>query len=225
MDKKIKVAIADDHPMVIEGLVNYLKSTPDIEVVDTASKVAEVPKMIKNSCPDILLMDYHFSGEGQTGIEMCLQVKNEYPQIGVIIISSFSDVPLIRKAIELGASGYIIKTATKSEFVEAIHNVYLGLDAFSKDVRDLLIKDKLQANRTSEIRFTKTEKDILKLIIEGLSSEEIAKHLYREKSTIDTHRKSILSKLQQMDNDCGGGSKNISHYIAKLNIANRIDFL
>lgn len=225
MDKKIKVAIADDHPMVIEGLVNYLKSTPDIEVVDTASKVAGVPKMIKNSCPDILLMDYHFSGEGQTGMEMCLQLKKDFQNLGIIIISSFSDVSLIRKFIEVGASGYLMKTASKNEFVEAIHNVYLGLDAFSKDVRELLIKDKLQANKTPEIRFTKTEKDILKLIIDGLSSEEIAKRLFREKSTIDTHRKSILSKLQQMDNDCGNGSKNISHYIAKLNIANRIDFL
>lgn len=224
MEKKIKVAIADDHPMVIEGLENYLKSTPNIEVVASVSKVSEVPKMILIFNPDVLLMDYHFSGEGLTGVDMCLQVKKEFPNVGVIIISSFSDVSLIRKFIEAGASGYLIKTATRNEFIEAIQNVYIGLESFSKDVRELLLREKLQSKTTSEIRFTKTEKDILKLIIEGCSSEEIAKRLFREKSTIDTHRKSILSKLQQMDNDCGNTSKNISHYIAKLNIANRIDF-
>lgn len=225
MDKKIKVALADDHPMVIEGLLNYLGSASNIEIVATVSKVSEVPYMISTFLPDILLMDYHFSGEQQTGIEMCLQVKRDFPNVGIIIISSFSDLSLIRKFIEVGASGYVMKTATRNEFVEAIQNVYLGLDAFSNDVRDLLIKDKLQAKRNTEIRFTKTEKEILKLIIEGLSSEEIAKRLFREKSTIDTHRKSILYKLQQMGNDCGYTSKNISHYIAKLDIANRIDFL
>ena len=119
----------------------------------------------------------------------------------------------------------MLKTATRNEFVEAIQNVFLGIEAFGKDVRELLLKEKLQNELISSIRFTKTEKEILKLIIEGCSTDDIAKKLFREKSTIDTHRKSILSKLQLMDKSNPNPSKNILFYVTKLNIADRIDSL
>jgi len=225
MDKKIKVAIADDHPMVIEGLVNYLGSTSNIEIVATVCKVSEVPKMISSFLPDILLMDYHFTGEELTGMDMCEIIKREFPNVGIIIISSFTEVSLIQKFIEVGASGYLLKTAAKNEFIDAIENVYLGAESFGKDVRDLLLKERLQSNTIQKIRFTSAEKEILKLIIQGCSTDEISQKLFREKSTIDSHRKNILSKLQQMDVDCGKVSKNISHYIAKFNIANKLDSL
>ncbi len=225
MDKQIRIAIVDDHPMVIDGLVNYINSNSNIEIVATLSKVCEVPKMLSKFNPDILLMDYHFTNEEQTGMDMCILVKRDFPETKVIIISSFSDVSLIKKFIEVGASGYLLKTAGKNEFIDAIQNVYIGVESFGKDVRELLLKEKLQSHSSPTIRFTKTEKEILKLIIEGCSTDEISKRIFREKSTIDSHRKSILSKLQQMDNDSGNTSKNISHYIAKLNLASRIDFL
>ncbi len=225
MDKKIKVAIADDHPMVIEGLVTYLGSTSNIDIVATVGKVNEVPQMISSFLPDILLMDYHFTGEELTGMDMCEMIKRQFPTVGIIIFSSFTEVSLIQKFIEVGASGYLLKTADKNEFIDAIQNVYLGAESFGKDVRDLLLKERLQSNTTQKIRFTSTEKEILKLIIQGCSTDEISQKLFREKSTIDSHRKNILSKLQQMDVDCGKVSKNISHYIAKLDIANKLDSL
>jgi DNA-binding NarL/FixJ family response regulator len=225
MDKKIQVAIADDHPMVIEGLVNYLDSNSNIIVIATVTRVSEVPKMISSFSPDILLMDYHFTGEEQTGMDMCAFVKKHYPLVGIIIISSFSDVTLIKKFIEVGASGYLLKTASKSEFIDAIHSVYLGSDSFGKDVKELLLKERLQSNSESLIRFTKTEKEILKLIIKGYSTEEIAKSIFREKTTIDSHRKSILSKLQQMDKDIANPSKNILFYVNKFDLSSKIDSL
>lgn len=225
MEKKIRVAIADDHPMVVDGLKNYFSSGSNIEVVVAINKVVEVPSIILKYNPDILLMDYHFNNEALTGIDMCFKIKKEFPLTKVIIISSFSDVSLIKRFIEVGASGYLLKTATREEFIEAIQNVYLGLEAFGKDARELLIKDKLQHDTTSSIRFTKTEKEVLRLIIEGCSTEEIAKKLFREKTTIDSHRKSILSKFQLMDKDNPNPSKNILFYVTKFNIANRIDTL
>jgi len=225
MERKIKVAIADDHPMVVDGLVNYLTTSSNIEVVKTISRVSEVPSMVSNYAPDILLMDYHFNNEEQTGLDMSAQIKKDYPKTKIIIISSFSDVSLIRRFIEVGASGYLLKTASRNEFVEAIQNVYLGAESFGKDVRELLIKEKLQNSSSSEIRFTKTEKEILKLIIEGCSTDDISQRLFREKSTIDTHRKSILSKFQLMDKSNPNPSKNILFYVTKYNIASRIDTL
>jgi len=225
MEKKIRVAIVDDHPMVVDGLKNYFLSDSNIEVVVAINKVGEVPSIIPKYNPDILLMDYHFSSEKQTGMDMCSLVKKDFPNVKVIIISSFSDVTLIKRFIEVGASGYLLKTATRNEFVEAIQNVYLGLEAFGKDVRELLLKDKLHNELISSIRFTKTEKEVLKHIIEGCSTDDIAKKLFREKSTIDTHRKSILSKLQLMDKSNPNPSKNILFYVTKLNIADRIDSL
>lgn len=225
MERKIKVTIADDHPMVVDGLVNYLISSLNIEVVKTISRVSEVPSMVSKYAPDILLMDYHFNNEEQTGLDMCAQIKKDYPKTKIIIISSFCDVSLIKRFIEAGASGYLLKTATRDEFIEAIQNVYLGAESFGKDVRELLLKEKLHNGSSSEIRFTKTEKEILKLIIEGYSTEEISQKLFREKSTIDTHRKSILSKFQLMDRDNPNPSKNILFYVTKYNIANRIDTL
>jgi len=225
MEKKIRVAIVDDHPMVVDGLKNYFLSDSNIEVAVAINRVSEVPSIIPKYNPDILLMDYHFTNEKQTGMDMCSQVKRDYPNTKVIIISSFSDVTLIKRFIEVGASGYLLKTATRNEFVEAIQNVFLGIEAFGKDVRELLLKEKLQNDLISSIRFTKTEKDVLKLIIEGCSTDDIAKKLFREKSTIDTHRKSILSKLQLMDKSNPNPSKNILFYVTKLNIADRIDSL
>jgi len=223
MENRIRVAIADDHPMVIDGLLNYLSSISNIEIVATTGKVSEIPKMVLKFVPDILLMDYHFNNEKQTGMDMCELVRKDYPNVKVIIISSFSDVSLINRFIEVGASGYLLKTATKNEFLEAIQNVYIGGESFGKDVRELMIKEKLHENSTPAIRFTKTEKEILKLIIEGCSTEEISKRLFREKSTVDSHRKSILSKLQLMDIDGSTPSKNILFYVNKFNISSKID--
>jgi len=97
MEKKIRVAIADDHPMVIDGLANYLNSVSNIEIVATTNKVSSVPKIVSERSPDILLMDYHFNNEEQTGMDMCEMIQKEYPCVKVIIISSFSDVSLIKR--------------------------------------------------------------------------------------------------------------------------------
>lgn len=225
MEKKIRVAIVDDHPMVVDGLKNYFLFDSNIEVVVAINKVGDVLSIIPKYNPDILLMDYHFTNEKQTGMDMCSLVKRDFPNTKIIIISSFSDVTLIKRFIEVGASGYLLKTATRNEFIEAIQNVFLGIEAFGKDVRELLLKEKLQNELISSIRFTKTEKEVLKLIIEGCSTDDIAKKLFREKSTIDTHRKSILSKLQLMDKSNPNPSKNILFYVTKLNITDRIDTL
>jgi len=161
MEKKIRVAIADDHPMVIDGLANYLNSVSNIEIVATTNKVSSVPKIVSERSPDILLMDYHFNNEEQTGMDMCEMIQKEYPCVKVIIISSFSDVSLIKRFIEVGASGYILKTASKNEFIDAIQNVYIGVESFGKDVRELLLKRNYMAARLHQFDSQKPKKRFL----------------------------------------------------------------
>jgi len=225
MPRLIRIIIADDHPMVVDGLVGYFKGYPDIEVIATTSKLQEILKLILVNKPDILIMDYHFANEELNGLDVCKKIYTNYPCTKVIIVSSFCEVGLIQRFIEAGASGYLLKTATKNEYIDAVMNVFAGGESFGKDVRDLIVKERLSENKQQQIKFTKTEKEILRFIINGDSSETIAKKMYRERSTIDSHRKSILSNFQLMDSGNSNLSKNISHYIAKFNIAQKLDCL
>jgi DNA-binding NarL/FixJ family response regulator len=222
--EKIKLIIADDHPMVIDGLENYFKTFDEIEIVATTSQLTEVIKLISIHEPDILLLDYHFiNEENLTGLDICKETVTKFPCTKVIIISSFAEISLIKDFIDAGAKGYLLKTATRLEFIDAILNVFAGGESFGKDIRDLLVKDRLDQTNSNGIRFTKTEKEILKLIIEGYSTQDMAKKLFREKSTIDTHRKSILSKFHVMDANNPKPCKNIMYYVNKYSIAGRID--
>lgn len=221
--EKIKIIIADDHPMVVDGLCNYFINNDRIEVVATTNSIQDIPKLVASYTPDILLVDYHFANQKQTGLDMCKIITNDFPCIKVLVISSFTDVILIKDFLAAGASGYLFKTSGRQEYIDAILNVFAGGESFGKDVRDLLVRERLQQNSVQQVRFTKTEKDILKLIIQGDSTSDIAKKLFREKTTIDSHRKSILSKLQLMDSENPKPSKNIMYYVNKLNIAARLD--
>jgi DNA-binding NarL/FixJ family response regulator len=223
MTKAIRIAIADDHPMVVDGLQGYFKLHPEIEIVSTTNRLNDVVKIVSNLKPDVLLMDYHFINEKQTGLDKCKELVLNHPYTKIIIISSFAEVSLVKRFVEAGASGYLLKTATKNEYVDAILNVFAGGESFGKEIRELLVKDKLGSGSHQNIQFTRIEKDILKLIIQGYSTNDIAKKLFREKSTIDSHRKSILAKFYQMDSENDKPSKNISHYLAKYKIEENLD--
>ncbi len=224
--ERIKLIIADDHPMVIDGLENYFKTFDEIKVVATTTNLSQVIPLVSIHCPDILLLDYHFiHDENITGLDVCKEIVSRFSDTRVIIISSFAEVSLIRDFINAGARGYLLKTATRLEYIDAILNVFAGGESFGRDIRELLVKSRLETSNSDGIKFTKTEKEVLKLIIQGDSTQEIAKKLFREKSTIDSHRKSILSKFHLMDVGNPNPSKNISHYIAKFNLSVRIDHL
>lgn len=223
MTRKIRLAIADDHPMVIDGLLGYFSNHEEIDVVATVKRASEIPGMCTSFSPDVLLMDYHFTNEELTGLDLCQQIQRDFPLVKIIIISSFNEVSLIKKFIESGASGYLLKTATQQEYIDAVLNVFAGGQTFGKEVREMLIKDRIEQQNLPKIQFTKTEKEILKLIVEGCSTNDIAKKLFREKSTIDSHRKSILAKLQLMDTGNPNPSKNILHYVARFDLIKRID--
>jgi two-component system, NarL family, response regulator LiaR len=221
MNRKIKIIIADDHPLVVEGLVNYLSTNTEIEVLATTSSLNNVMKLVTDLLPDIIFIDYHFAHEELTGLDICKQVVANCPEAKVIVISSYADVELVKDFIDAGARGFLHKTATRSEFIDAIHQVFAGGEFFGKEIRDILVKIKLHNKEALHIKFTKAEEEIIRLIIQGNSTRDIAKKTSREKSTIDSHRKSILSKFYLMDSENTNPSKNILYYVTKFNLLSK----
>lgn len=185
---KIKVFVVDDHYMVIEGIRSLLQNENDIEWMGHATNAVSCLAFLKQQLPDIILMDVNLPDV--SGIELCKQVRQQYPSVFVLGLSTFNQQPIIRNMLENGASGYVLKNATKEELLEAAKAVMAGKSYLSFDVALSLRKtdDELPI-------ITRREKEILLLIAEGLTNAEIAEKLFISIPTVNTHRKSLLNKF------------------------------
>ncbi|MBU0763210.1 MAG: response regulator transcription factor [Bacteroidetes bacterium] len=211
----IKIVIADDHPTFIDGLKGYFDGDIIISVEGITVKADEVLDLIRQTEADILLLDYSFGFQNMTGIDICKKIKEQKLKTRVIVISGFFEQHLVYRFIESGAMGYLLKSSTKAEYIEAIKNVYLGIEVYSPKVRDILLRRKIQ--NSNEPVFSRSELEIIGLIGRGLTTKEISRKLFRSKNTIDSHRKNILSKFHAMDKD-ENKSLNIVYYIAKFDM-------
>lgn len=185
----IKVFIVDDHYMVIEGIRSLLQNDKDIEWAGHASNAASCLAFLQQQQPDIILMDINLPDK--SGIDLCKEVKQKYPSVFVIGLSTFNQQSFIQKMIENGASGYVLKNATQEELMEALAIVAKGKVYLSDEAAQSLRK-----NNTGEIPIlTRREKEVLTLIAEGMTNNEIAEKLFISITTVDTHRKNILAKF------------------------------
>jgi len=188
---KIRVFITDDHYMVIEGIRSLLQNDEEIELIGYASNAASCLAFLKQEQPDVILMD--ISMPDKNGIDLCKEVKEKYPFIQILGLSTFDQKSFVMKMMENGASGYLLKTASKQELTKAIHLVFGGNRYLSHLASDAL---KSALREKSSLPFiTRREKEVLKLIAEGLTNVEIAQKLFISTSTVDTHRKSLLTKF------------------------------
>jgi DNA-binding NarL/FixJ family response regulator len=145
---------------------------------------------LQHRSPDVLLMDINLPDS--SGIDLCREVKEKYPSIFILGLSTFNQQSFIEKMLANGASGYVLKNATKEELIEAIHTVIKGKEYLSFDAAVALRKPQNE-NITPVI--TRREKEVLALIAEGFTNNEIASKLFISITTVDTHRKNVLSKL------------------------------
>ena len=187
----IKLFIVDDHYMVIEGIHSLLQNEMDIEWMGHAMNAASCLAFLQQEKPDVILMDINLPDK--SGIDLCGEVKEKYPAIQILGLSTFNQQSFIEKMIGSGASGYVIKNATQQELMEAIHTVVKGKEYLSFDAAVALRKPDTQ-NNTPVI--TRREKEVLELITEGMTNNEIARQLFISSTTVDTHRKNLLSKLR-----------------------------
>jgi DNA-binding NarL/FixJ family response regulator len=187
----ITVFIVDDHFMVIEGIQSLLQNEAGVKVVGHASNTSSCLSFLKQQQPDVILMDINLGNEN--GIELCKQVKELYPQTMVIALSTFNQFSFIDKMMENGASGYLLKNAERNEIIEALQMVVKGGTYMSREVADTLRA--VEDGKDDKPSLTRREKEVLELVADGLTNQEIADKLFIGVTTVDTHRKNLLVKF------------------------------
>ena len=185
----IKVFITDDHYMVVEGIRSLLINEKDIEFIGSASTVESCRAFFKNRQPDVLLLDINLP-DG-SGIDLCRELRQHYPSVFILGLSTFNQASYIRDMMNSGASGYVLKNADKEELLEAIAAVQQGKTFLSHEA-NLSLRDK--EDKMPPI--SRREKEVLLLIADGLTNNEIADKLFISVPTVNTHRKSLLEKLE-----------------------------
>lgn len=185
----IKIFITDDHYMIVEGIRSLLQQEQGIEWMGHAMNAASCLAFLQQHKPDVILMDINLPD--MSGIDLCKEVKARYPAVHIVGLSSFNQQSFIQKMIDNGASGYVLKNATRDELCEAIETVMSGEKFLSIDAAATIKK-----NEDSKIPIlTRREKEVLGLIAAGLTNHQIGEKLFISTTTVDTHRKNLLSKF------------------------------
>lgn len=188
----IKVFIVDDHPVVIEGIHSLMQNEKDIEWAGHAMNAASCLGFFVNNTVDVILMD--ISMPGMDGVELCAVMKEKYPGIFILGLSTFNQGLYIKKMMENGASGYILKNSSKEELLKAIHTVNSGGIFFSGEAEESL-KEYQKSSGSNLPELSPREKEILFLIAEGYTNPQIAEKIFLSSFTVDSHRKNLLAKL------------------------------
>lgn len=188
----IRVFIVDDHPVVIEGIHSLLQNEKGIEWAGQAMNGQSCLGFFVNNTADVVLMD--ISMPGMDGVDLCAVMKEKYPGIMVLGLSTFNQGLYIKKMMENGASGYILKNSSKEDLIKAIHTVNEGGIFFSGEAGQALTEYK-KSSKTELPVLTPREKEILELIAEGYTNPQIAEKIFLSQFTVDSHRKNLLAKL------------------------------
>lgn len=186
-----RVYIVDDHAVVIEGIYSLLQKEKDIEMAGYGANAANCIEYFSTHTADVILMD--ISLPDMNGVDLCKVIKKNYPGIMVLALSTFNQGTYIRKMMESGASGYLLKNAGKQEIVEAIKAVTKGKTYLSFDAGQALKSHAEQQNAIPPL--TKREKEVLVNVADGLTNAQIAEKLFISIDTVDTHRKNLHTKL------------------------------
>lgn len=187
---KIKVLIVDDHPMVLEGMSAMLAQIDFVTITGTAPNGYLAMQQLKTTPPDIVITDINMPEV--SGIELALKIRKEYPAVKIIAMSTFKERSYISQMIQNGASGYLVKSASKAEIEEAILSVYEGKLYMSLDV-NLSSADQQELNNIPTL--STREKEVLLLIADGFTNPQIAAKLFISLHTVDSHRKNLLTKF------------------------------
>lgn len=195
----INVLIADDHKMFVDGIDSILRLEDDIEVVGRCYNGGEVEKLVEQHNVDLLLLDVNLPG--MNGIEVCKRMQMVRPELKIIAISMFNEESYVSEILSNGASGYILKNTGREELLKAIKIVHGGLSYFSEEVKATIMKGLMNTNKKKEAsnafypKVSKREKEVLALIIDEHTTSEIAKKLFISLKTVESHRSSLLNKL------------------------------
>jgi DNA-binding NarL/FixJ family response regulator len=187
----ISVFIVDDHPVVVEGIHSLLMNEEGIYWAGQALTAAACSTWFDNNTADVILMDINLPDK--SGIDLCFEIKKKNPDTQILALSTLNQPSYIRKMIENGASGYILKNADKEELLNAIRDVAVGRTHLCLEALEVV--KHIYNSETGKPILTRREKEILALIAEGLTNAEMSEKLFVSQWTVDSHRKSIMTKL------------------------------
>jgi NarL family two-component system response regulator LiaR len=190
-NKPIRVMIVDDHAVVRSGLSAFFSVFPDLELIGEAETGDEAIVRCGLLMPDVVLMDLIMPGTN--GVTATKVIKERYPLVKVIALTSFQEGDLVQGALQAGAIGYLMKNVTARDLATAIRSAYAGKMTLSPEAAQVLVQGKLQAQEFETL--TEREREVLKLMVDGLNNAEIAERLVISLSTVKYHISNILSKL------------------------------
>jgi two-component system, NarL family, response regulator LiaR len=193
--KSIRILVVDDHALIRQGVRMLLSTEANLELVGEAVDGLEAIQKVIDLQPEVVLMDLVMPRMG--GIEAIREIKSLQPQIRILVLTSFAEDDKVFPAIKAGALGYILKDSTPAQLVEAIHKIYLGEPSLHPTIAMKLINELIEPSElpltTSPL--TQREVEILKLLAQGMSNQEISVQLMITGWTVQSHVRNILSKL------------------------------
>jgi DNA-binding NarL/FixJ family response regulator len=185
----IDVRIVDDHTILAEGLCRLIRSTEIAQVSAIYPNLDSCRKGLSVSLPNVLLLDVELP-DGN-GLDFCAEIKELYPALKILILTSYTEFSIVKRALENGALGYIEKSANSKELIDGIKTINIGKPFLSKEMEDLIKKN----GHKRIIRISPREKQVLTALANGLSTSEIAKDLYLSIDTVNGYRKDLLLKF------------------------------
>ena len=200
----IRIMIVDDQSLIRDGLAMILNLRPELEVVGTASDGDEVVQKVKQLQPEIILMDIRMPR--MNGVEGTRLVREKFPYINVLMLTTFSDSELIFEALEQGASGYLLKDMETDAIVQAILTVHGGGAVLPQDITAQIVKELKKTKTVVECtppeqleQLTEREVEVLREVGRGLNNKEIAEKLFITEGTVKNHVSNLISKLELRD--------------------------
>ena len=190
-----KIAITDDHEIVLQGIQTMLQDTDEVNIVGLYTTGNQTKDAIPKDNPDILLLDINLPDIN--GIQLCKQLKRSHPKLKIIAISNYDEVSFIKRMLSNGADGYLLKNTDRLELLTAFKTVLEGGQYIQRDIEKKLLNESLgnKTNNGSLIKLTRREKEVLEAIAEELTNQEISEKLFISKKTVEVHRINIMSKM------------------------------
>lgn len=190
----IKVAITDDHPIVANGLKKILAEHPNLEVVGVYATGKAMMNEITGALPDVLLLDMNLPD--LQGPDLARQLLKNHPEVKIIVLSSSDITVQVKKMLQIGCKGYLLKDSDDATIVQAIETVFNGGEFLSPALQQQLVNDLFKSkSQKSNTMLTRREKEVLQLITQEFTNQEIADKLFISLHTVDNHRSSLLQKL------------------------------